>query len=506
MTSVVDRLRKRSSGLGTAVALVDGERAFSYAEMWDRVDRLSCALSALGLRKGDRVLAFLGNVHEAVESELAALQSGLAWITLTSRLTWAEVRGVALSCEPRLIITSQDGRHKLEEGLRTLPLPAMPRVIVTGDEYEALLRAHDPAWDAVPVEDEDVARLRYTSGTTGSAKAAVLAHRVYHASLDNLLHLLRPVTADDRALHVAPITHGSGALLYPIFHAGGTNVLLQHFDGESMLEHVERHRITTMFTVPTMLSRLVSSPAFERHDLTSLRALIYGGAPMPDAQLRAAVGKIGRALVHIYGMTEAPWPIAALGPEEHRLDNPRLRAVGRASVACTMRIARDDGAEARRGDVGEIHVQGRNVMSGYFRDPEGTRAVLRDGWLHTGDLGTMDDEGFVTIVGRKKDVIISGGFNVYPEEVEAALSSHSAVLEAAVIGLPHDDWGEIVAAFVVPRPGTSLTAAELDATARRLLSGYKCPRHIEIVHDLPKNPSGKIQKSEISRARAPRAP
>lgn len=513
MPSVIDRIRQRSAPFSESPAIVEGDRTFTHAALWERVDRLSAAFRAAGLAKGDAVLAFLGNVHEAVEVELAVLQSGLVWITLTARLTWAEVRGVVASCRPKLIVTSEEGRAKIEHGQSELPPLTLPPLLVTGTAYEKLLSDHAPERPTIRVDEEDVARLRYTSGTTGSAKAAVLPHRVFHASLDNLLDLLGrtgPLTAADRALHVAPLTHGSGALVHPILYAGGAHVLLQHFDVENVLSCIEQHRVTAMFTVPTMLSRLVACPDWDRFDLRSMRALIYGGAPMPEAQLRAAVSKIGRALVHIYGMTEAPWPIAWLGPSEHRLDNPRLRAVGRPSVACRVRIVPPSGGAGTAvpaGTVGEIQIQGRNVMRGYHENDEATRAVLsQDGWLSTGDLGRMDEDGVVTIVGRKKDVVISGGFNVYPEEVEAALSSHPGVLEAAVVGIPHDDWGEMVTAFVVPRPGATLTPEDLDATARRLLSGYKCPRRIEIVPDLPKNPSGKIQKSELIRARALRAP
>lgn len=220
---------------------------------------------------------------------------------------------------------------------------------------------------------------------------------------------------------------------------------------------------------------------------------------MPEAQLEAAVRVIGHALVHIYGMTEAPWPITTLRQSEHRLDNPRLRSIGKATTVCEVGIVGEDGTALGPGAVGEIRIRGRNVMSGYLNDEEATRAVLRDGWLASGDLGTVDEQGYVFIVGRKKDVIISGGFNVYASEVESVLCSHAGVLEAAVVGLPHDDWGELVAAFVVPKPGARITPEEIDALAKSRLSPYKCPRRIEVVSDLPKNASGKIQKSDVVR-------
>jgi acyl-CoA synthetase (AMP-forming)/AMP-acid ligase II len=505
--TVVDRVRDRASSFPGSVALLQGETAFTYAELFDRVDRFSHALRSLGLEKGDAVLAFLPNVHEAVECELAAPQSGFAWVTLTARLTWAEVRGVLVACSPKVLVTTTEGAAKIAEGLSDLPFEPMPELVVTGSGggalralgYEELLGSHAPVRPPTEMGAEDVARLRYTSGTTGGAKAAVLPHRVYHASLDNLLHELRPVTSVDRVLHVAPLTHGSGALVYPVLHAGGVNVLEGHFDAEAVLGIIERHRVSLLFTVPTMLSRMVSAPGMDSRDLSSLRALIYGGAPMPEAQLDAAVRKIGRALFQIYGMTEAPWPITLLGPADHRPGSPRLRSVGRPTTVCEVRTVDAERRPTGVNVAGEIEVRGRNVMSRYLEDPAATESVLRDGWLATGDVGRVDEDGYVFIVGREKDVIISGGFNVYAAEVEAALSAHDGVLEAAVVGLPHDDWGELVAAVVVPKPGAQLTRADLDTLARSRLSSYKCPRRIEILQDLPKNASGKIQKSEIVR-------
>jgi acyl-CoA synthetase (AMP-forming)/AMP-acid ligase II len=506
--TVVDRIRSRADRFADRVAIVEGAATWTYAELFARTDRLASALESLGLRRGDALLAYLPNVHEAVECELAVLGSGLTWITLTARLTWAEVRGVLASCAPKVVVTDTDGLRRIRAGQAALPLVPLPLFVVTGADaetapssgsrsYEALLAENPPRATRPPFSLEEPARLRYTSGTTGSAKAAVLPHRVYVASLEALLQELGPFSEADVALHVAPLTHGSGALLHPVLYSGGTNVLVGQFDVEDVLSLIERHRVTTMFTVPTILSRLVSAPIFDRYDVSSLRALVYGGAPMPEARLEAAVAKIGRALYQIYGMTEAPWPIAVLKPADHVAGSPRLRSVGRAAKGVTVRIVDAERRALPDGQVGEIEVRGENVMSGYLADEVETRAVLRDGALATGDLGRFDDEGYLFIVGREKDVIISGGFNVYAAEVEAALSAHEGVLEAAVVGLPHDDWGEMVCAFVVPKEGATLTVADVDALARSRLSGYKCPRRIEIVADLPKNATGKIQKSEI---------
>jgi acyl-CoA synthetase (AMP-forming)/AMP-acid ligase II len=350
-----------------------------------------------------------------------------------------------------------------------------------------------------------VARLRYTSGTTGGAKAAILAHRVYQASLDNLLAQLHPLSPEDRVLHAAPLTHASGALVYPILMEGGANVVMEKFDAESALELIERLRVTTMFVVPTILQRLAAAPGFQTRDLSSLRSVFYGGAPMAPDKLLPVIGRLGRALVHIYGMTEAPWPITVLGREEHYPGNPRLGSIGRPTAICELRIVGAEGEELPDGGVGEIQVRGRNVMSGYWQDPEATALALREGWLGTGDLGRRDSGGYYYLVDRKKDVIISGGFNVYAQEVELALAEHPGVAEAAVVGFPSADWGETVAAYVVPRPRANLTVEEIDAWARRRLADYKRPRRVILLEELPKNPAGKVVKSALaSQAAAPR--
>lgn len=508
--TVIDTLRARAARFAERIALRHDRRTCSYAELFDRVDRLSHVFAALGIAQGDRVLAFVGNCPEALECEFAALQSGIAWITLNSRLTWPEARGVVQACRPKLLIVDASTASKATGGVATLPAELVPRIVAidgtgtSGDgtpdaphDYEALLASHPPRRPRVSISPEDVARLRYTSGTTGTAKAAVLPHRVYESSLETLLAELGPLGPDTCTLHVAPLTHGGGALAYPTLYAGGTNLLVPHFDADAALELIERHRVTTAFTVPTILSRLLAAPSFGDRNLTSLRHLIYGGAPMPEAQLLRAVDRVGHALVHIYGMTEAPWPITLLPQSEHRRGNPRLRSIGRPTRQCELRLVDDTGLELGPGVVGEIQIRGRNVMTGYYQDEAATREVLRNGWLSTGDLAMRDEDGYYTIVDRKKDVIISGGFNVYAKEVEMALCEDPRILEAAVVGVPHADWGEQVVAWVVPAPGASLTPADVDAFAHRRLSGYKCPRRIEIHESLPKNPNGKIRKPEI---------
>jgi len=512
MDSIVALIRRREADFAALPAVIEGTRRLTHGELYDRVDRLSEAFMGLGVRPGEVVAAWLGNVHEAIECELAVLQIGAVWVSLNARLTWAEAASVLAAAPPRAFVTDERGLGRLEasgsdEAAAGAAVVAtrMPEAGRDGPfrgrlhAYEALLAAHEPRRPTVEVEPEAIARLRYTSGTTGQAKAAILPHRVYLASLKNLQRELHPLGPDDRALHVAPLTHASGALVFPLLAAGGANVLMDRFDPAETLAAIERHRATTMFVVPTILGRLAAHADFARRDLSSLRSVMYGGAPISPEQLAPALRRLGSALVHIYGMTEAPYPITTLRHRDVGPVDPRLGSVGRPTSICQVRIVDPAGAELPSGEIGEIEVRGENVMSGYWKDPEGTREALRAGWLATGDLGRLDADGNLWVVDRKKEVIISGGFNVHAGEVERTLCGHPAVAEAAVVGVPHPDWGEQVIAFVALRPGRAAAPEALTAWCRGVLSGYKCPRRIEILDELPKNPAGKILKPELRR-------
>lgn len=498
--NIIERIRERSSEFASNVAVIEGEERWTHAEMWDRVDRLSNGLAELGVEKGRLAMAWLPNAHEALEAELACLQIGAIWVTINSRFTWGEAVEVIEDCGPDCFIT--DPQHlKLMSGDAAQGFP----VIVTGEEerpgaqrvYEKLIAESRPERPKVAIDDDDIARLRYTSGTTGKVKAAILPHRVYQASLDNLRDELHPLGPDDRVLHGAPMTHASGAMMYPILAAGGANVIAREFNAGKALEAIERERVTTMFVAPTMLQRMTGAAGFAERDLSSLRTIMYGGAPMSVKKLEPAIERLGQALVHIYGMTEAPYPITTLRREEHWIGNPRLGSIGRPTKICELRVVDEAGADVPEGEVGELLIRGRNVMRGYWRDEEETRRVLNDGWLASGDLGLRDNEGYYRIVDRKKDVIISGGFNVYAKEVELKLCEYDGVSEVAVAGLPHPDWGEMVTAFVVATEGAEIDGERIKAWCRERLAGYKCPKLVKIVEDLPKNPSGKIDKKSL---------
>lgn len=503
-TNVIDAVRSRSDDHADALAVIDGPVRMTHEQLWIRVDRLSNALITAGLRKGDRLLCWLPNVYQAIETELACLQAGGVWVTLNAALTWPEVESVVASTEPRLMVVSAGLLEKIPAEAR-LALESHTIFVVGGNplddqffDYESVLRYAKPEPPAVDLEADDLVRLRYTSGTTDQAKAAMLPHSAYLASLETMLSVLPPLSPEDRVLHAAPLTHASAAYLYPMLWCGGASVIMPKFDAEAVLETIERERVTIMFAVPTMLHRFGESTAFQQRDLSSLRSVSYGAAPTPPDVLRPVVGRLSGKLLHIYGLTEALHPVTTLAREAHTPGNPKLGSVGMPTPLCALKVMKDDGAEARDSEIGEFWVRGPLNMCGYWRDPAGSAEVMHGEWIATGDIGYRDADGHYWIVDRKKDVIISGGFNVYSSEVEAVLMQHPAVLEAAVIGVPHPDWGEQVHAVIGLRPGITTDEAALISHCRERLAGYKTPKGVTVLPDgLLRNSTGKVLKKDL---------
>lgn len=509
MKTVVDYCREAAERYPDSPAVIEGTQSWSHAELFERVDRLSSGLTTLGLQKADVVLAWLPNAHHAIESELACLQSGGIWVTLHGDMTWPEVMGVIASTDPKILIVGKRQYERLNLDAPTLSKREFQVVLVddafTSTEsvsaYEGLLGAHDAARPNVTLGPSDLARLRYTSGTTGSAKAAMLTHDVYLASLEVQQRQLHDLDSTDRVMHAAPLTHASGALIYPLLAAGGANIILPRFDAEEALATIEKQRVTTMFCVPTILHRLTQAEGFHTRDLSSLKTVTYGGAPAVVENLKPFMERLPGVLVQIFGLTEALHPATTLKRDEHYADNPHLRSVGQPTHICEMRVADEDRVDLPDGEVGEILIRGRNVMAGYWRDEEATELVLRDGWLATGDLGYRDAEGYFYIVDRKKDVIITGGFNVYTSEVERILGDHSALDEVAVFGIPHDEWGESVHAVVTSSLDPLPTEGDLRAYCAEFLSKFKIPKSIDVQSEpLPKSGAGKIVKTDLRQA------
>ncbi len=352
---------------------------------------------------------------------------------------------------------------------------------------------------------DDIAVLDFSSGSTGKIKAAMQTYGNRIASLRKiLLGMDRPAQAGDRLALIGPVTHASGMLMQPYLYCGATLVLFDTFEPAQFLAQAQRLRITHAFMVPAMINMLLNEPALARADLSSLKTLGYGAAPMAPARIEEAWARIGPVLSQGYGLSESTSGVTRLSIADHayalKHRPERLASCGRPLGETEVRVVDEQGREATGDDIGEIIIRGADVFSGYWGAPELTSEVLVDGWLRTADLARTDEEGFVYLVDRKKDMIISGGFNVYPTEVEASLYQHPDVLEACVVGVPDDKWGESVKAVVVLKSGRCVNADNLIDHCRARLADYKLPRSVNFVADLPKNASGKIARKLVREA------
>lgn len=484
--NATEPLRRAARRWPDREALRDGAQAIGFGALDDRVNRLARHLMRVGVAPGDRVATFLPNSIPHVVAQQAILRSGAAWVGINRRLAPPEVAFMLEHAGVRIVLADGDG---LDGAERVLDVSG-------GDAtLERLLAAESALPPSVTVGPNDVARLRYTSGTTGRPKAAVLTHGCALASLRNLLAELHELGCEDTVAHVAPLTHASEALLAPAFWRGARSILCREFEPDAFRTMIARERVTMLFLVPTMIASLIERG---RGDdvFRSLRTLVYGAAPIPDDVLTRALATLGPVLLQIYGLSECPFPITTLRKEDH-LDPARRGSCGLPTALNEVEVLDADGRPLPAGEVGTIAVRGPQLMREYWQDPVATSSALVDGWLRTGDLGRLDDAGFLTLVDRSDDVIISGGFNVYPREVEVVLEAHPAVAEAAVVGIPHAKWGRGVAAWVVCKPAAAAEEQELIDFCRARLAGYKKPLQVTFVPSLPKSSTGKLLRREL---------
>jgi acyl-CoA synthetase (AMP-forming)/AMP-acid ligase II len=472
-----------------APALTGEGRTLSWGELAARARALAGGMWARGIAPGARVVLCMENRAEAVEALLAAWCAGLCAVPVNARLHPREVEHIAQACGAALVVTTPG----LADALARLPNV----VVAPGEGWDALLRA-DPVGPC-PAEPGDPAWIFYTSGTTGRPKGAVLSHR-------NLLFMAHAYYADvawvapgETMLHAAPLSHGAGLFMLPHMLRGGHQVVLPGFDPERVVETVNAHRATSFFAAPTMLARLVAHPAADRLDARRLGTISYGGGPMYAADLERALDRLGPCLFQLYGQGEAPMTITGLGRAEHAGPGwqERIRTAGAARTGCAVRVVDEAGRDVAPGETGEIVTRSDCVMAGYLGDGPATARALRDGWLWTGDLGSLDARGALTLRDRSKDLVISGGSNVYPREVEEVLLRHPDVAEAAVVGRLHPDWGEEVVAFIVPRDGAAVDPAALDALCLGAIARFKRPRAYRVLEALPKSHYGKVLKTEL---------
>lgn len=488
------------------LAYVDGERRFTFAQFDERVNRHTNGLYATGLQRGDRVATLTNNHVECVEAVAAAAKGGFVHVPVNFRSVPREIAYVVNHCGASLLFTEKEYAAKLADAGE---MPTLKKVIVIepGDPasgYEQWLAQQDAAEPQVDVTGDDNFFICYTSGATGTPKGVLHQQRqsVAHAPVVVIGY---EFTHDTRVLLVYP--HNSIASInmfyVPAWLLGACVVLTdqRNFNADRWLELVEKERITHSHLVPTMLFRVLESRRLQSTDTSSIVTIGYGSAPMPTERIERLHEVFGNVLIQGYGMTEISSIAAYLDKQDHlegmKGDRARLNACGRAAFGTELRVVDEEDRDVPTGEVGEIVFRGPQVMTGYWNDPEKTAEAMRSGWMHSGDMATLDERGYITIVDRKKDLIISGGANISSREVEEALYWHPAVREASVIGKPDDEWGELPHGFVSLHSGKSATPEELMVFCRERLSGYKCPRTIDIVEDLPKNGLGKILKAEL---------
>ena len=487
-------------------ALAHGARTLSYGELADRVGRLAACLRAAGLRHGDRVAAIQWNGPALLETLLACFHGGFCVVPVNARATPHEAAEVLGDAQVSAVVYDPEYGEHVEAIPCELRVALCTRDDGTGTEEldHALQRAGAPA-PIAPSDLDDVAWLFYTSGTTGRPKGAMLTHRNLLTMVMAYLADLRDPGRDGVVLHAAPLTHGGGLYALPPLARGATQVITESrsFDPGEVLETIARRGVTDIaFLTPTMVKWLVQARPPRRGELATLEHVTYGGAPMYVEELQSALDAFGPVFSQIYGQAEAPVTISRLSRADHVAGLERepelLASAGRAYTNVAAAVASDDGSIVAAGE-GELVTRSDAVMRGYWNNPEATAQSLRDGWLHTGDVGRISDDGLVFLLDRNKDVIISGGANIYPREVEEVILRHGSVDQVAVVGAPDETWGERVVAVVVPAADTDpeRLGGELDALCREYLSGYKRPRSYDWRAALPVSPYGKILKREI---------
>ena len=491
------------------VGLIHGSKQLTYAQFNTRANRLASALRNLGIRRGDNIAILQYNYPEFYESLFACFKLGCGAVPINFRLHPNEFAFIIDHSEAKALILSEEFNTPILEVRKHITAARHLITLAGADgelrDYEKLLVEGSAEFVDTDVEPDDLAWLFYTSGTTGMPKGAMLTHRNLLAMTMNFYVDICPgFGPDDVILHAAPLSHGSGLYGLPNIGKGATNIILESksFDPEVVFKTIEKYRVTNMFVAPTMIKLMINHPAVTIYDHGSLRSLNYGGAPMLVEDLKEGIQKLGPCLVQLFGQGESPMTITYLPHRDHVLEGAeiQLKRLGSAGIPRTdveVKIFDENDNELPRGDIGEIVTRSDLMMKGYWKNPEATDDTLKNGWLHTGDMGYMDENDYLFIMDRSKDMIISGGENIYPREIEEILIRHPAVSEVSVVGVPDDKWGEAIKAVVVPAPGKTATEDELIAHCKENIAGYKKPKSVDFVEELPKNNYGKILKREL---------
>lgn len=510
-----DTLKKACQFFPRKEAIICGNRRWTYEEFFGRVSRFSEYLKGMGIVRGDRVAILHPNCHCFLEVYYAIALRGAAAVPLNYRLATGELAVIMNDAGAKALVADPRFAQTVDQ-IRTA-LPTVRKIIWTGDKtgeftdgdldlrYEEIVAGAGAPVSEVDVAETEIAQIYYTSGTTGRPKGVMLTHKnvmVHALGTIAELHL----TDRDVWLHAAPLFHLADAwATWAITWVGGTHVLVGEFDPPAVLAAMEREKVTLTNMIPTMLNMLINDSRVKSYDYRHLRVLLSGGAPIAPEVVRRIVETFQCDYIQTYGMTETSPYLTLSILKEHLLQRSpeeQLRfksKTGREFIAVELKVVTDKGSEIRRDEkeVGEIIVRGDTVTPGYWQLPEETARAIKGGWLHTGDMAVMDEEGYVTIVDRRKDMIVTGGENVYSTEVENALYLHPAILECAVVGVPDEKWGEAVQGIVVLKPAAQATEEELIRFCKERIARYKAPKSIDFISALPKTGSGKIEKKKL---------
>jgi acyl-CoA synthetase (AMP-forming)/AMP-acid ligase II len=493
------------------IGVIDGDKKFTYGQFGERSHRLANALRQLGLEKGDRVSFVTFNTHQLLEAYFGVLEAGGILNPINVRLAPQEIGYILNHAGSKYLFFHNDFLpliQKLKPSLnatKNFVVMEGPRGEVATQEYEALLASANAEYHPPQIDENEIAELFYTSGTTGQPKGAAMTYRTLYLHAMSAAMGLR-VTDADVILHIVPLFHVNGwGTPQFLTMVGGTHVMLRKIDPAMLLGLAQEHKVTFMLGVPTIFNALLNYPDLGKYDLSSVKMIVLGGAPSAPALVKAVQNKFGAKCIVGYGLTETTPVLTLAQPMAHHMgDSPekqfaRQAKTGYSVPGVTLRVVDAMGKQVKSDgkQIGEIVVHSNVVMDGYYKDPAGTKNAIRDGWFHTGDMAVMDDEGYVLIVDRGKDIIISGGENISSVEIENCLYGNPKVLECAVLAVPDDQWGEVPKAIVVLKPGQTATEEEMIAYCKTNLAGFKVPKSFEFRDSLPKGGTGKILKSDL---------
>ncbi len=505
-----DIFRRNARRYPRKTGVVFGSTSLSFGEFNHRINRLANALIALGMHPQDKVAIILDNCLEYIELYCAVPKAGGIGVPLNTSLSTSELAYIINNAGAKILVfgerfapTIDSLRGELDSVETLVSIGASAR---GSRDYEQLLNQYPTTEPEVKVDEQDIAYFIYTSGTTGLPKGTIITHRGITESAVNYILSAR-LRHEDVGLVAAPLFWGGAPLvsIVPQVYVGGTLVIADSFTPEAILSLIQREKVTTTMMPPSMIMAMIEHPQLSNYDTSSLRQVWFGGALMPVESLKRAIKTLGNIFVQSYGMIEFN-PISLVVRDEQVIEGPpekvkRLASCGREPINVEVRIVDDEGRDVAPGEVGEVIGRGDNMMKGYWGMPQATEEALKDGYMHTGDLATMDEDGYLYLVGRKKDVIVSGGKNIYPAEVEEVIYQHPGIVEATVIGVPDEKLGEALKAVVVIRKGEKVTAEDIVEFCQQRLPDHARPKSVAFMEKLPRNPAGKVLRKALQEER-----